>query len=325
MSRTYIFLSVLLLALVGALGGRYLFAPCDTLACIRQNNPWFAGKIDPQVPMFITPQNADGLLQYVQNPDVRHAVEIMLARLDDKTTAIEKKLPHTPASCAVVGNSGNLKASGYGQTIDRQDYVFRMNNAPIAGYEKDVGARITHHALHSAWGVVRNDAPNVVHIVYVISMGSDYEDAKAYQRYLASAAQGLVYVAQQLAPDVFPADQRVTIEHFPKNLADLKGGIRLVHPEFVRFINDRWFTPREQGDKQWPSTGFRTLMVALYACDRISVFGFGKPDSTTKKWEHYFPQAGKNTSGHLPAFQESVLEEMEKAGIIRRYMGTEKN
>ena len=42
-------------------------------------------------------------------------------------------------SCALVSNSGALKKSGLGSEVDAHDVVFRFNNAPTKGYEKDVG------------------------------------------------------------------------------------------------------------------------------------------------------------------------------------------
>ena len=43
------------------------------------------------------------------------------------------------ASCAVVSSSGLLKGSQCGPRVDRHDLIFRCNNAPVAGYENDVG------------------------------------------------------------------------------------------------------------------------------------------------------------------------------------------
>ncbi|XP_038131562.1 CMP-N-acetylneuraminate-beta-galactosamide-alpha-2,3-sialyltransferase 1-like [Cyprinodon tularosa] len=41
-------------------------------------------------------------------------------------------------TCALVGNSFNLKGSSYGSIIDSKDLIIRMNFAPIEGYEKDI-------------------------------------------------------------------------------------------------------------------------------------------------------------------------------------------
>lgn len=43
--------------------------------------------------------------------------------------------------CALVSSSGQMLGAGMGEEIDKTECVIRMNNAPTAGYEKDVGSR----------------------------------------------------------------------------------------------------------------------------------------------------------------------------------------
>ena len=53
--------------------------------------------------------------------------------------------------CAVVGNSGTLLDSQYGGIIDNHDIIFRMNQAPVKGYELYVGRKSTFRILNSLW------------------------------------------------------------------------------------------------------------------------------------------------------------------------------
>lgn len=53
--------------------------------------------------------------------------------------------------CAVVGNSGTLLDSSYGGIIDNHDIIFRMNQAPVKGYELYVGRKSTFRILNSLW------------------------------------------------------------------------------------------------------------------------------------------------------------------------------
>ena len=46
-------------------------------------------------------------------------------------------------TCAVILNSGMLLGSKIGMGIDKHQCVFRMQDAPVDGFEKDVGARTT--------------------------------------------------------------------------------------------------------------------------------------------------------------------------------------
>merc|ERR1719324_486957 len=42
--------------------------------------------------------------------------------------------------CAVVSSSGALLKNDYGSDIDAADVVFRLNDAPVTGFEKHVGS-----------------------------------------------------------------------------------------------------------------------------------------------------------------------------------------
>lgn len=46
-------------------------------------------------------------------------------------------------SCALVSSGGNLIGSKWGKRIDAHDMIARLNNAPVKGFEKDVGSK-TH-------------------------------------------------------------------------------------------------------------------------------------------------------------------------------------
>lgn len=52
-------------------------------------------------------------------------------------------------SCGVVSSSGSLSKSGLGARIDRNDFVIRFNNAPVIGYEKDVGSKTSLRIVNS--------------------------------------------------------------------------------------------------------------------------------------------------------------------------------
>lgn len=48
---------------------------------------------------------------------------------------------------AVVGSSGNLLNTHYGERIDACDAVMRFNDAPVKGFEEYVGQRTTHRFI----------------------------------------------------------------------------------------------------------------------------------------------------------------------------------
>ena len=55
------------------------------------------------------------------------------------------------ASCAVVGNSGVLRLTEFGRSIDSHDIVIRINQAPTRGYGRRVGQRTTFRILNRLW------------------------------------------------------------------------------------------------------------------------------------------------------------------------------
>ena len=59
-------------------------------------------------------------------------------------------------SCAVVGNSWILSNSSFGAEIDGHEAVIRLNDAPVHGFEADIGRRLVYEhwvILHWILGV----------------------------------------------------------------------------------------------------------------------------------------------------------------------------
>lgn len=83
---------------------------------------------------------------------------ILLNRCENKMLCMEKLslvLPETPpfvprqySRCAVIGNSGDLLKTNFGEEIDGYDAVFRENGAPIQNYTKYVGKKSTFRLLN---------------------------------------------------------------------------------------------------------------------------------------------------------------------------------
>ncbi|CAN6451044.1 unnamed protein product [Victoria cruziana] len=83
---------------------------------------------------------------------------ILLNKCENKTLCMEKLalvLPETPpfvprhfGRCAVIGNSGDLLQTSFGEEIDGYDAVVRENGAPIENYTKYVGNKRTFRLLN---------------------------------------------------------------------------------------------------------------------------------------------------------------------------------
>ncbi|XP_008781283.1 sialyltransferase-like protein 4 [Phoenix dactylifera] len=83
---------------------------------------------------------------------------ILLNRCKNKTLCMEKLslvlmeippfVPRQYSRCAVIGNSGDLLQTNFGEEIDGYDAVFRENGAPIQNYTKYVGKKSTFRLLN---------------------------------------------------------------------------------------------------------------------------------------------------------------------------------
>ncbi|KAL6848527.1 hypothetical protein ACP4OV_021821 [Aristida adscensionis] len=83
---------------------------------------------------------------------------ILLNKCQNRTLCMEKLslvLPETPpyvprqfGRCAVVGNSGDLLKTKFGDEIDSYDVVIRENGAPIQNYTEYVGTKSTFRLLN---------------------------------------------------------------------------------------------------------------------------------------------------------------------------------
>jgi len=79
-------------------------------------------------------------------------------KCQNRTLCMEKLLlvlpetsPYVPRQfgrCAVVGNSGDLLKTKFGDEIDSYDVVFRENGAPIQNYTEYVGTKSTFRLLN---------------------------------------------------------------------------------------------------------------------------------------------------------------------------------
>uniref|UniRef100_A0A3P9PQ41 CMP-N-acetylneuraminate-beta-galactosamide-alpha-2,3-sialyltransferase 1 n=1 Tax=Poecilia reticulata TaxID=8081 RepID=A0A3P9PQ41_POERE len=89
-----------------------------------------------------------------------------LFKIISPTPVLEKPKTEGCRTCAVVGNSVNLKGSHYGPLIDFQDIVIRINRGPTKGFEEDVGARTTHRVMYPESGSILD---NSTHLVMVLN------------------------------------------------------------------------------------------------------------------------------------------------------------
>ncbi|OXB74064.1 UNVERIFIED_CONTAM: hypothetical protein H355_003127 [Colinus virginianus] len=198
--------------------------------------------------------------------------------------------------CAVVGNSGNLRGSGYGHEIDGHDFIMRMNQAPTVGFEADVGSRTTHHFMYPESA---KNLPANVSFVLVPFKTLD-----------------LLWIASALSTGQI----RFTYAPVKPFLRVDKEKVQIYNPAFFKYIHDRW----TEHHGRYPSTGMLVLFFALHVCDEVNVFGFGA--DSRGNWHHYWENnryAGefRKTGVHDADFEAHIIDMLAKTSRIEVYRG----
>uniref|UniRef100_G3NJS0 CMP-N-acetylneuraminate-beta-galactosamide-alpha-2,3-sialyltransferase 2 n=1 Tax=Gasterosteus aculeatus aculeatus TaxID=481459 RepID=G3NJS0_GASAC len=206
-----------------------------------------------------------------------------------------RPLPSTCRSCAVVGNSGNLRRSGNGNLIDSHNSVIRMNKAVTRGFEEDVGNRTTHHFLYPESAV---DVARGVSLVLLPFKVRDLE-------WVTSAlSTGQVKMTYMRVKDRVQAD---------------KDKVLVVNPVFFKYAHDRW----NESHGRYPSTGMLAIIFALHTCDQVSVFGYGADQQGN--WHHYWEEnryagAFRKTGVHSADFETLIIRRLAKEGKISLHL-----
>ncbi|XP_035678997.1 CMP-N-acetylneuraminate-beta-galactosamide-alpha-2,3-sialyltransferase 2-like [Branchiostoma floridae] len=195
--------------------------------------------------------------------------------------------------CAVVGNSGNLRQSNYGEEIDGYDLILRLNGAPTKGWEKDVGHRTTHHFMYPESSI---DLPDDVSFVLVNFKPLDVKWMKT------AVTDGSI---------------TRTWTSVKSRIQTNKSKILVYNPAFFKYVYDKW--TERQG--LWPSTGTLVVMFAVHVCDEVDVYGYGA--DIHGKWNHYWTTTymGQSIGIHNTTYEHLLLQKLQSEGIVQIHLG----
>ncbi|KAM4739770.1 alpha-N-acetylgalactosaminide alpha-2,6-sialyltransferase 5b [Anableps anableps] len=207
-------------------------------------------------------------------------------------------------TCALVTSSGHLTGSNRGKEIDHTDCVIRMNDAPCAGYDLDVGRRTSLRV--------------VAH--------SSLQRALRSRQELFNGSQDTVFIFWGPS-NCMRRDGR---GHVYNNLILLKHRLpklklyTISRAKMLKF--DESFKKETGIDRKssnsWLSTGWFTMAVALELCDKINVFGMVPPDFCRSSLHpmvpyHYYEPSGPDECSMY------LLHERSRRGSHHRFI-TEK-
>ncbi|XP_029022443.1 CMP-N-acetylneuraminate-beta-galactosamide-alpha-2,3-sialyltransferase 1-like isoform X2 [Betta splendens] len=244
---------------------------CACRQCVTEpdDDPWFTERFNHSIRPLMTRDNSvltdetfkwwQGLQSEGQPDKFSEVVEELFQVIPDEVFYMDAG-PGRCRTCAVVGNSGNLKGSRYGNAIDSCDFIIRMNQARTTGFEEDVGTRTTHHVMYPESAI---DLDNSISLVLIPFKTLD-----------------LQWIISALTTG--------TIEHtyvpvIPRIKAN-KDKVLIYSPTFFKYVYESWL----EGHGRYPSTGFLSLLLALHICDQVSVFGFGADQYGN--WHHYWEE-----------------------------------
>lgn len=184
------------------------------------------------------------------------------------------------SSCAVVGNSGILLRSDYGEMIDSHEAVIRLNNARLDRFEHNVGSKTSISFINS----------NILHLC-ARREGCFCHPYGVNVPMIMYICQPLHFLDYALCNSSHKAPLLITDPRFDMLCARIVKYYSL--KRFVEVLKkpvDEWSSAHD-GAMFHYSSGMQAVMLALGICDKVSIFGFGKSASakhhyhTTQKAE----------------------------------------
>ncbi|CAJ1083607.1 CMP-N-acetylneuraminate-beta-galactosamide-alpha-2%2C3-sialyltransferase 1-like [Xyrichtys novacula] len=276
-------------------------SPCQQ--CLSDDQ-WFAARFNKSVEPFLSaehtlPKDAFNWWKYLQNEkrsyDVYSETVRNLFQVFPATPNVQKPSPNHCRTCAVVGNSGNLKGSCYGPLINSHNIILRMNTGRTTGYEADVGHRTTHRIMYPESGMDLDDDTHLVLFPFKI--------------------QDLEWVTKALTTGFFGTSY-MPVRHKIKANKDL---VMVINPAFMKYVHETWLEKRGG----YPSTGFMSLIMALHICDEVHVFGFGADKDGN--WNHYWEELRNKklkTGLHPGTHEYETILRLARHLKIKFYMGS---
>ncbi|XP_077980668.1 alpha-N-acetyl-neuraminyl-2,3-beta-galactosyl-1,3-N-acetyl-galactosaminide alpha-2,6-sialyltransferase-like [Glandiceps talaboti] len=194
---------------------------------------------------------------------------------------LQKHLEHRRCGeCAIVSSSGRILGRNAAGEIDSTDCVIRMNDAPVKGYEHEVGRRTS------------------IRIISFASIGMFDPSALFHP---STSSDIVIFWGP---PDQMSSDNNgsafYTISKYQKSFSHIK---------FYKFTNEKLDEMHKRYEKEtsykigpiWASTGWFTMMFSLEICDKITIYGMTNPSFCRnhpydQTWYHYYSKAYKECS-----------------------------
>ncbi|XP_051752932.1 ST3 beta-galactoside alpha-2,3-sialyltransferase 3a isoform X3 [Ctenopharyngodon idella] len=210
--------------------------------------------------------------------------------------------------CIIIGNGGILYNKSLGSRIDQYDVVVRLNEAPVAGFEKDVGSKTTMRITYPEGAIQKPER---------------YEKSSLF---VVSAFKPMDF--KWLRHMVFK-DKLRSMEGFWKSVARFvprdPEDMRILNPYFIQEAAFRFIgLPHNKGlmgRGNIPTLGTVAITMALHNCDEVAVAGFGYDMNSPHAPLHYYEKlkmsAIKESWTHNISKEKEFLRKLVMGGVIK--------
>ncbi|XP_024133188.1 CMP-N-acetylneuraminate-beta-galactosamide-alpha-2,3-sialyltransferase 4 [Oryzias melastigma] len=210
-------------------------------------------------------------------------------------------------TCVVVGNGFSIKNSSLGRLINTYDVVIRLNDAPVRGYEEDVGNKTTMRIFYPESASSNPRVHNEEDTLMVMVPFKPHD-----LRWLKE----MLYDEKRDSRGFWKPPPLIWLGHRSK--------VRVLDPYFMHQTAKKLlhipFPPKIKQNSFQPTTGFLAVFVALNYCDVVHIAGFGYPPKSDQQQPiHYY---GSHTmkamkySSHNVGREAQALKKLEDSAAI---------
>uniref|UniRef100_A0A1A8FEK7 CMP-N-acetylneuraminate-beta-galactosamide-alpha-2,3-sialyltransferase 4 n=1 Tax=Nothobranchius korthausae TaxID=1143690 RepID=A0A1A8FEK7_9TELE len=209
-------------------------------------------------------------------------------------------------TCVVIGNGFVIKNSSLGDIINKYDVVIRLNDAPVRGYEEDVGNKTTMRFFYpesASYNPGLQNEPDTLMVLVPFKMHD--------LRWLKE----ILYNEKRVRKGFWKPPPQIWLGDVNK--------IRVLDPHFLHQTADKLLhllPPKGKQNPVHPTTGLLSIFVALNYCDVVHVAGFGYPSSKNQRQPiHYYGREtmkSMKNSYHDLNHEAKALKRLEESGAI---------
>eukprot|EP00899_Mesostigma_viride_P000083 jgi/Mesvir1/10075/Mv21651-RA.1 len=200
-------------------------------------------------------------------------------------------------ACAMVFSSDVLSHSSCGPEIDRYNTVIRINGAPVAGYERDVGAR-TDIAFHN-WQMESWIVQQLAKGQRFVSKGE--KDADPGLIILSDENKG----AESRNRNCRVLRDTLGVPTTGMDKMQLLSSDAMMW-EMVSVLPEGFSLPRLLE----PTQGFRAVLASAQYCASISIYGLGGGKG------HYYQAPPITWDAHRLNYESALLYNWESRGVM---------